>query len=72
MAEFCFEFFKKIGNMNLTVEDVVLSKGVYFCEECCCFKPIVETFMERPAEFYYLPPRRRDGCNFRSPHHGGT
>ncbi len=56
MAEFCPECLIKVFGVNKKVEDYVLSKELYFCEECCQWKNVV---VREKDEFYpnykYLP-----------------
>ncbi len=41
MAEFCYPCFKKIFNVNLPPEDVIMSHDLDFCEECLEMKHLV-------------------------------
>ena len=41
MAEFCLECLNKISKTNYSKKDCVISKKLYFCEECNQIKKVV-------------------------------
>ncbi len=41
MAEFCPECVRKVFGVDNKDEDYILSKELFFCEECCQLKRIV-------------------------------
>lgn len=64
MAEFCLDCLNKMNNSSLTEDDVVLSKYLCFCEECCEFKYTVGIIKENnPTLFHPLAPRRGGGAS---------
>ncbi len=51
MAEFCLECWNKINDTNYTEKEYVISKDLYFCENCCDMKNVVVA--ERKAYYKY-------------------
>ena len=41
MAEFCLDCFNKYNDEKLTENEVILSKDLDFCEDCCQYKRVV-------------------------------
>ena len=41
MAEFCLDCFNKYNDDKLTENEVILSKDLDFCEDCCQYKRVI-------------------------------
>lgn len=60
MAEFCLECHNRLNGKSFEATDVILTEGLYFCEECCTMRPVVVGYIVPKILFNHRAPRKGD------------